>query len=332
MQQKLGLVAVAMMLSLLASAAAARTADTQKSAGPWIGVYSQKIDRDLKEAFNLDGADGVVIVDVAHDSPADEAGLRRKDIIISFNGKKVTSPDLLADYVQETHSGDSVVVVYSHRGEQKTATVVVGRRPREERDLALNIPAPPAVPMPPMPPMPPKSLNRIFTYSSMSDSYIGVGISDLTKQLGEYFGVKNGEGVLVTEVFKDSPAEKAGLAAGDIIVLADGKAVAETVDLQDIIGEKNEGDKLAIGYIRRGARSEATVEVAKDSGGRNAFMTPDLGKGFFDSPKFRVFRRSLDNDNGDYFNMDEYHKTMEEYKKQLDEMREELRDLRSKIE
>ena len=325
MQQKLGLVAVVMMLSLLASTAAAGTADTRKSAGPWIGIYSQKIDQDLKEAFRLDRSDGVVIVDVMHNSPADKAGLRRKDIIISFNGKKVTSPDLLADYVQETHSGDSIVVVYSHRGEQKTATLVVGRRPEAEHDLALDLPAPP------MPPMPPKSLNHIFSYSSMSDAYIGVGISNLTMQLGEYFGVKDGEGVLVTEGLKDSPAEKAGLVAGDIIVSADGKAVAETGDLQDIIGEKNEGDKLAIGYIRRGARNEATVEVAEDTSGRNAFMMPDLGKGYFDPSKFRAFRRSLDNGTGDYFNMDEYRKTMEEYQKQLDEMREELRDLRSKI-
>ena len=71
---------------------------------------------------------------------------------------------------------------------------------------------------------------------------IGVSVSSLTKQLGEYFGVSDGKGLLIKSVREDSPAAKAGLRAGDIIVEVDGKTVSGSFGLIRSINEKKEGD------------------------------------------------------------------------------------------
>ena len=61
------------------------SAKKYRSKSPWIGIRMQSIDEDMREALDLDDIDGVLIVSVADDSPADDAGLRRKDIIIKFD-------------------------------------------------------------------------------------------------------------------------------------------------------------------------------------------------------------------------------------------------------
>ena len=72
---------------------------------------------------------------------------------------------------------------------------------------------------------------QIQTYSSV----LGAQTESLTRQLGEYFGVKDGEGVLVRSVEKGSAAEKAGLKAGDVIVKADNEKLTDRSDLSHIL-------------------------------------------------------------------------------------------------
>ena len=90
---------------------------------------------------------------------------------------------------------------------------------------------------------------------------IGVGVSSLTKQLGEYFGVADGKGLLVSSVRENSPAAKAGLKAGDIIVEADGKEVKNNMDLIRALNDKKEGN-VQLTIIRD--RNRQTVEVTPE--------------------------------------------------------------------
>lgn len=302
---------------------------------PWIGVVSQSIDRDLRDAYDLDKIDGVIVVDVIDDSPADEAGLRRKDIILRFNGKKVAKPGGLVKLVGKTKVGDEIDVSFLRKGKEKNATLVVGkRRDSKLEDYFIQEERY-------------QSRAGKDYYSYFSGSYIGIGIQDLNEQLGEYFGVDDGEGVLVTEVHEDSPAEEAGLKAGDIIIAADGEDISETSELKDIIYEHEEGDEVVIEYLRRGNRQKATVEVTDDAAGSSFFGYQHFGGNNFTVPNIHVpdinvpHLRNLDriyfshDDDLDFdidIDMDDYKESMRELKEELEELRQELREIEARLE
>ena len=68
---------------------------------PWIGIYMQDVTPDLADAFNLSVSKGVVINDVADKSPADKAGLKPKDVVLTWNGKAVANSEELTELVEQ---------------------------------------------------------------------------------------------------------------------------------------------------------------------------------------------------------------------------------------
>lgn len=284
---------------------------------PWIGVYTQSIDEDLQDAFDLGRSDGVVIVDVMKDSPAGEAGLRRKDIIITFNGRAVSESTDLIDAVREASIGDKVEVVYVRRDKERTATVQIGSRSRdieEDHEFWVEKIGPGT---------------QTYHFSSHPTGYIGVGIQNLTDQLGEFFGIEDGEGVLVTEVFEDSPAEAAGLKAGDIIVAVDGEDVARTDELSDIISTKEEGDNVSIEFIRNKATKTVTVTVAEDVTGRSSISRmPNTSLQFPNIGNLR-YRFYGDDDAGN--RSGELQEEIDELRDELKALRREIKDLQDKL-
>jgi len=82
--------------------------------------------------------------------------------------------------------------------------------------------------------------------------FLGVHIQDLTGQLAEYFKIKDGKGVLVSEVVEDGPADKAGLKAGDIITKIDDKDISTTAELSDAVREYAPESKVTVSVLRDG--------------------------------------------------------------------------------
>ena len=160
------------------------------------------------------------------DAPAGKAGLREHDVILDFNGTAVESEEQIRRLIREVPPGRTVTIGISRDGipikinvqladhsavvaQTLPRIVVPNPRPREFPRNSMDLPF------------------QIQTYSSV----LGVQTESLTRQLGEYFGVKDGEGVLVRSVEKNSAAEKAGLKAGDVIVKADNEKLTDRSDL-----------------------------------------------------------------------------------------------------
>ena len=123
---------------------------------------------------------------------------------------------------------------------------------------------------------------------------IGVGVGSLGKQLGEYFGVADGKGVLINSVRENSPAAKAGLRAGDVIVEVDGKPVAGSMELTRAISEKKEGD-VNLTIVRNKNRQTIRVTPEKMQGGGGTWRIEDFdrdGDGNFDQP-LRQYRMAV---------------------------------------
>lgn len=107
-------------------------------------------------------------------------------------------------------------------------------------------------------------VKRLLEQGSFKRGYLGVAMRNLTPELRDEF--KAQEGVLIESVEQGTPADKAGIQAGDVIVEVDGKPVQNDVALRDAISEKNPGDRVRIKLIREGKPMtvEATLTVHPD--------------------------------------------------------------------
>ena len=171
----------------------AKVSSSQKG---WLGVSIQDITSEMKKAMVLDSRDGALVSDVVKKSPADSAGLKEKDVIVQFDGKKIGDASDLTEAVGETKPGTKVDVVVVRKGEKKTIGVVVGKQKSAFTAIAVG----------------PRGRSN-FTFFG-GQSMQGMSLRQLNEQLAQYFGVTEGSGVLVWEVAKGSAAEKAGVKAG----------------------------------------------------------------------------------------------------------------------
>lgn len=224
--------------------------------GSRIGVSVRDLDdADMK---SRPGAAGVVVEEVATGSPAEKGGIRKGDVIVEFDGERVRSARQLTRLVQETPAGRSVTAAILRDGQRSTVTVTpsesstfsFGDLPELEgwaRDFAYSVvPRPPSPPSRPMPPSAPGV--RRFDELIGRASRLGVTVDSLSPQLAEYFGTK--QGVLVTSVYDDSAAAKAGLKAGDVITSLNGSPVDQTSDVRRMIQELQEGDEFTLQVMR----------------------------------------------------------------------------------
>src|SRR5947209_1077685 len=176
----------------------------------YLGVDIQDVTAERMSALKLKEERGVEIVMVDSDAPAGKAGLREHDVILEFNGTAVESEEQLRRLIREIPPGRTVTLGISRDGAPMKISVQLAEH---SKVVAQNFPhvVVPAVPH-----------VREFTRNSMDfpsfqlqtySSVLGAQTENLTRQLGEYFGVKNGEGILVRSVEKGSAAEKDGLMA-----------------------------------------------------------------------------------------------------------------------
>src|SRR5262249_17997865 len=149
-------------------------------------------------------------------------------------------------------------------------------------------------PMPPMPAMPAIPTVQGFEWNGLGGMRIfggpmlGIDAEDLSGQLGNFFGAPDGQGVLVREVMPGTPAEKAGLKAGDVIVRVDGKRVASTEDLRSALRDAAEkADKSNSGADTEKAQT-ITSEVSVLRSGKETSVRVELQTS---KPKVRAARR-----------------------------------------
>jgi len=298
----------------------------------WLGIYTQTVDKDLMEAFDLDVDYGVVVKMVLSDSPAEKAGLHQGDIILKFENEKLIDSDDLVNLVGNYESGDDVEIVLIRDGEKKTLTVELGDRSDYDNygkaldnynntysTIDKNKPNS-------------YSWNYRFDKSTYSDTYIGIGLENLNSQLGEYFGVQNGKGALITEVMEDSPAQKAGLKAGDVIIEVDNDEVDDLADVQDAVGEADEGDEIEVAILRNKKKIELTLEVVESPEhfySAPNIVLPDIDDDFLFIPRMKgLFRGNFDDDFFDARDMEEWRENLE---KEMKELRKELKELKENL-
>ncbi len=207
-----------------------------------IGVSIRDVDeKDLTKAKGT--TTGVVIEEVEADSPAQKAGLKVGDIVTEFDGERIRGTRQFVRLVQETPTGRQVSVAVMRDGQRVTVSV----QPREggaSRFGVFKIPSPKAPAFVFKGDSFPPAVEKLLGGSGR----LGISIEELSPQLAEYFGTK--DGVLVTSVLDNSNASKAGLKAGDVITSLNGQNVTSAGDVRTRTQRLAAGDEFSVGIVR----------------------------------------------------------------------------------
>jgi serine protease Do len=245
--------------------------------GSRLGVSLTDVAGDDRTRLKLSDERGALVKDVQADTPAAKAGLKTDDVIVRFDGETVRSAAHLSRLVRETPPGRTVAIEVSRGGafQRLTATLEEARgfgRLAELDDLDIDVPPVPPLPampsLPAMPPVPPieplmrDSIDRLQrNFFIERPGRLGISYQELSDQLARHFKVEDGS-LLVSHVDADSPAGKAGLQAGDIIVQVNGKAVSRGQDLREQVARADSGAQITLGVRRDGKPIDVKVTLA----------------------------------------------------------------------
>ena len=168
----------------------------------------------------------------------------------------------------------------------------------------------------------------------MGNTFLGVHCEDISDQLRDYFKVKSGGGVLISEVLKDSPAETSGLKAGDILISINDKEIWDTLELTRAVKKHEPEEEILIKVVRKGRVKKIKVTL----GERDELFKFDFN-GAFDSDFFnnkkevKKFNNKLFEDEEDFiFDDAELKKNLRELREEMNTLTEELKKLKKKSE
>jgi len=213
---------------------------------------------------------GVFVEEVEPGSAAEKGGLKKADIVTRFAGEEVRSARQFSRLVQETPAGRTVSATVLRDGKSTELKITPEDRPRagifidgdrlsrsfdsqrlEEQMGRLNDR---------LRNLPPFDLNLDLDFPGSERPRLGVAVQPVTLQLAGYFGAK--EGILVASVTDDSPASRAGLKAGDVIVSVNGQNVSSRADLTRVVSGAGANADITIGIVRD--KKESSVKARLD--------------------------------------------------------------------
>jgi len=225
----------------------------------YLGVGVVELTDDRVKALNLKDDQGLEVKRVDENSPAAKAGLKENDVILEVNGKSVEGIEQFQRSIGETSPGTKVSLTIWRNSAKQTVSATLDSRPGNF--FVFGGPDFPVAPVPPMPPLPYNGGGNPFPAIPGNSPIVGFEGEALNAQLAEYFGVK--EGVLVRSVNPKTPAERAGLKAGDVVVKVNGTPVTSP---REITGLVRSSRKKAISFtvVRNKKEISLNVEIAED--------------------------------------------------------------------
>jgi serine protease Do len=194
----------------------------------WLGVSIQDVDQELSQTMKLPTARGVLIADVQAGSPASKAGIQRGDVIEKVQGRDVSTSGEFRNAIAAAGSGNKVELELYRDGKLRMVPASLGEMSGDNSGKPSSGASPAA----------PQGLD-------------GITLSDLTQEARRAFNLNDAaiKGVVVTQSAPNSPAGRAGLRPGDVLMEVNRKPIANVRDFADAYG-KAHGNVLLL--LRRG--------------------------------------------------------------------------------
>src|SRR6266513_6558413 len=237
----------------------------------WLGVETHEVTADKAKELKLSAERGVVLGKIVPDSPAAKAGLKENDVVTEINGQRVEGAAQFRRIIHEIPAGRTIQLTVWRDGRTQTVSATLAKSEERRHVMTRVAPMPGAFAfrMPEMPEIPPMEWSGNMVFGGQPR--LGIDAEDLNGQLGAFFGAPDGEGILVRDVNPGSPAEKAGLKAGDVITSVNGEAVRTVGDLRGKLqakrgaNDKNQGQSVKLGVLRNKSEVSLIVELPAPS-------------------------------------------------------------------
>jgi serine protease Do len=197
----------------------------------WLGVIVQTVTPELADSFGIKQKKGALVADIDPDGPAAKSGIKKGDIIIAFDGKEIKEMGDLPLIVAQTQVGQKVDVDILRNGKSLTKKVIIGEL-KEQKEYAFA--------------------------DGKTRKDVGMEVSELNRELARKYGISESRGVLVTYVENNSPAERAGIREGDVIIEVNRESVMNLDEYYEAVKEAKKGDKILF-WIKRGRSSQFVV-------------------------------------------------------------------------
>jgi len=193
----------------------------------WIGVAIADINEEVAKNYGIKEQKGVLIAEVVKKGPADLAGMKSKDVILSVNDKAVDSARQLAGIIKNTNIGDTIAIKINRNGQTRTISVKIAKR--EQAEIPDRSP----------------QMNQ--------QNRLGIQVAEITPETVRKYSLdsKYAKGVMVVGVDPESKAAKAGLQNDDVISEVNRKNITSASDLNRTINEIPEGETIKLLIYRR---------------------------------------------------------------------------------
>jgi S1-C subfamily serine protease len=243
----------------------------------YLGIDMRDVSEDQLGPLKLKEARGAEITNLDHDGPACKAGMRMHDVILQMNGQVVETEEQLRRMLKDMPVGRSVSFVISRDGQTQTMTMttadryIVGQQAWEKH---YSVPAPGGpsgvvrgnsfldAKSANATPAPKEHRDLLGTETIiLSSSFTGAKLEVMGPQLAEFFGAAGGAGLLVRSVDGNSPAEEAGMKAGDVVVKINSISVANGTDWTKTVHD-NKGKPVPVVVLRD--KQERTLTLTPD--------------------------------------------------------------------
>ena len=182
----------------------------------WLGVSIQGVNSDLAKNFGLSEPKGALVSEVLSDSPADTAGIKSGDVIVTFDGKEVEDQTDLRNIVAQTAVGKDVKVKVVRDGKSKTIKVKIGEQPKDVASIGEE--------------------SSGVQGEGDNKALVGLEVRNLSAEIAERLGLPpDSKGVVITDIDPASKAAEAGLRVGDIINEINREPVKNIEDFKRIV-------------------------------------------------------------------------------------------------
>jgi serine protease Do len=202
----------------------------------YLGLVAQNVTPEMVELLGLKDPAGVVVAQIEKGSPAEKAGLKVQDVILTIGGKKVTTYDLFRNEVALVKPGSQVELRVVREGKPLDITVTLDERPTAAANRGPS--------------------------AQESEQTLGLTVQKLTKDLADQLGYRLGEGVIVSEVIPGSPTADKGIQQGDLILSVNRRTVTSVDEFTTAVQQSRKSGKVLF-LVRRGDVSQFVVVPLK---------------------------------------------------------------------
>ncbi len=207
----------------------------------WLGVTIQNLTTELAGEFGLEKSAGALVTDIFRGSPAEEAHLKRGDIILEVDGREIRNVGALRNIVAQSKVGSRIKLKVLRDGKSLLLNVTIAEFPQDIASLAPD---------------------EEDVSQGEEDMLAGFRVMELTREIAKQLGLsKNEKGVVIVNVEPYSAAEDAGLRKGDVIQEINKKRVRGLDDFNRIVPGIKKGDTALLFINRGGNKLYVTLKI-----------------------------------------------------------------------